>query len=55
MIWAVSLLNTKLIPRILTPGYAIIVFGVSKKLEALFRPLVQTVLYPYDAKNRGWP
>jgi hypothetical protein len=54
MVWVVSLSTTKLIPRSLSPGIVVMVFGVWLGLVGGKPPMPIQSLYPHNVVPRGY-
>src|SRR6476619_1098302 len=54
MVWVVSLSTTKLIPRRLSPGIVVMVFGVWLGLVGGKPPMPIQSLYPHNVVPRGY-
>jgi hypothetical protein len=55
MVWAVSLSTTKLSPRCLTGGYAVVAFAVALRLVTSTWPRAHCVLYLHDSHPAAAP
>jgi hypothetical protein len=55
MVWAVSLSTTKLSPRCLTDGFAVVAFAVALRLVTSTWPRAHCVLYLHDSHPAAAP